>query len=145
MQLAGEVCAEEAVEVGTSQAHLDARYRIVSFADFARTMRARGIDQAYLVKRFRDRFGDGIADVREFFDRVFQPRWGKVVIPHRSVVEFYRREIGCTPEAAGSERRCGCACGQRVFGKKKWASGACKQRGYRRRIAEHSKRPEKAA
>jgi hypothetical protein len=83
--------------------------------------------------------------VRAFFQQVFDPRHGDLLIVYRSVIDFYLREIGASDDALDRQRRCACGCGQRVFGKKKWASNGCKQRGYRRWVAEPAKRPEKAA
>lgn len=120
-------------------------YPIVTFAEFARVMRSRGIDPTYLVKRFRTEFGDGTAEVRMFFDQVFDRRYRDRMIPYRSVIEFFRREVGITQMGSDCGRRCACGCGQRVFGRKKWATNACKQRGYRRRVAVRAKEPKKAA
>jgi hypothetical protein len=112
--------------------------------EFARLMRARGIDQRYLVKRFRSSFGDGVSDVRGFFERAFQRR-SDLMVPYRSVLEFYQREIGAVQDAEGRERRCACGCGQRLFGRRKWASAECRQRGYRRRVGDRANCPKEAA
>lgn len=91
----------------------------MTFAEFARVMRSRGIDPTYLVKRFRTDFGDGTAEVRAFFEQVFDRRCGDRVVPYRSVIDFYEREIGANKSASPRERRCACGCGQTVFGRKK--------------------------
>ena len=120
-------------------------YPTVSFAEFARVMRRQGIDEAYLVKRFRTDFVSGTGEARAFFERVFDPRYANVVIANRPVIEFYLRETGAIRDASDRDRRCACGCGQRVFGRKKWASKGCRQRGYRRRVADRSKMGQKAA
>ena len=87
-------------------------------------------------------FGDR-GDVRAFFEDVFKGRYAKVVIPWRSVLQFYMRELGSYQVEQGKERRCACGCGQRVFGRKKWGSETCRKRVQRRRGVDSQKSPEK--
>jgi hypothetical protein len=63
----------------------------VTFAQFARAGRRLGWSLPFLTRQFRGRI-DGPA---EFFARVFErhDRHGSVVIPYRSVIEFYVREL----------------------------------------------------
>ena len=43
-----------------------------------------------------------------------------VVIPYRSVIEFYNRECHFFKDSHVEHRVCACGCGQPVFDRKKW-------------------------
>lgn len=105
----------------------------VTYADFATLARRRGWTAAFLANRFRGK----IEEPRAFFERVLACRskgedLSKSVIPFRSVLEFYQREL---PQAMPAEttRSCECGCGKPVHGRKKLASAACRKRMERRR------------
>jgi len=99
----------------------------VSFGDFAALARRRGWTVDFLTDHFRNR----IEDPRDFFKRVMQGQYAAVVIPYNSVLAFYGSELGFHQEATGTERRCRCGCGVRVFDRKIFASSACRKRGQR--------------
>jgi len=101
----------------------------VTFGDFAALARRRGWTKEFLTERFQGR----IDEPRKFFDAVFQGQYTATVIPFNSVLAFYRQELGLLQLASGTDRRCRCGCGARVFDRKVFASQACKQRGYRAR------------
>jgi hypothetical protein len=101
----------------------------ISFADFRALMKRRQRNVDELVSVFRGR----IDESREFLERVMARRWrgedlGDVVIPYRSVVEFYRRELAFFQDSARKGRVCACGCGLLVFDRKKWAGEACRKR-----------------
>ena len=105
----------------------------VTFKDFVTMAKRRGLTEESLVELFRDKFGDSNNDVKDFFKRMFQPRYEENFIPYRRVLAFYRRQI--TEEADSlrdikSQRRCACGCGRPVWGHKKYASDSCKNRVY---------------
>ena len=112
--------------------------RSVTYADFAKLARRRGWTAAWLAEHFKGR----IEQPREFFERVLKAGSGSedrgaTLIPYRSVLELYRKEMG--PGAANSgARSCDCGCGKPVTGRKRLASGACRKRMERRR----SRNPE---
>lgn len=114
----------------------------VSMADLAALCRRRGLDVDFLTERFRGAFGDKPGEVRDFFLRAFQGRYADVVVPWASVLTWYQRELGLEQLASGRERRCACACGQRVWGRKRWASDACRKRVARRYIGDLPNSPE---
>jgi hypothetical protein len=116
--------------------------REVNFDEFNVLARRRGLTVDSLTELFRGRFGNR-GDVRDLFERVFQKRYAATVIPYRCVIEFFEKELGFHQEEAGSERRCACGCGARVFDRRKWASNACRQRGHRQRVTDSPNLPEK--
>jgi hypothetical protein len=89
-----------------------------------------------LVQLFRGK----IDDPRDFFERVISCRHhgedrGGVVIPYRSVVEFYNHELHFFKDTAGKHQRlCVCGCGKPVFGQHKYASEACRKRRQRQKV-----------
>ena len=90
---------------------------VVTFANFAALMDSRGHDIDELVERFRGR----IHEPRDFFTRVFLPRFADVVIPYNSVLVFYQQEAHFRRDLKPTAARCKCGCGQPVFGRRKWA------------------------
>jgi hypothetical protein len=104
------------------------RHAEVTFADFAALARRRGWSVAFLTERFRGQ----IEQPQDFFTRVMQGQYAAVVIPYNSVLAFYRQERGLLG-TDHTGRRCACGCGSPVFDRKRWASRACRQRGYRAR------------
>jgi hypothetical protein len=105
--------------------------REVTFKDFATVAKKRGHTSESLADRFR--FRGKIENPSEFFERVMtckhrrEDRSG-VVIPYRSVLEFYSQELHYFGDSNASRRRCACGYGAPVFNRKKWASPACKKR-----------------
>ena len=98
----------------------------ISFAEFASRARAANFNMDSLVDLFRGK----IEDPRDFLTRVFQPKHADVVVPYRSVLEFYQRLLRI---AEKNERACQCGCGVVVFDRSKYATEACKKRAYRER------------
>jgi hypothetical protein len=103
--------------------------REVTFKDFATVARKRGHTAESLAERFRGK----IENPSEFFERVMSCRYhgedrSDVVIPYRSVLEFYNEELHYFRDSNTKHRQCACGCGLPVFDRKKWASPACKKR-----------------
>jgi hypothetical protein len=101
----------------------------VTFKDFAAVARKRGHTAESLADRFRGK----IENASEFFERVMTYRYHRedrsgVVVPYRSVIEFYLEELHYFGDSHKKHRRCACGCGAPVFDRKKWASPACKKR-----------------
>ncbi|HEY1267847.1 MAG TPA: hypothetical protein VGH16_11370 [Candidatus Binatia bacterium] len=93
-------------------------------------IRKRSVDD--LVALFRGK----IEEPREFFERAISCRWhgedrSWVVIPYRSVIDFYRRELAFHQDTAKHQRVCACGCGLPVFDRKKWSGDACRKRAQR--------------
>jgi hypothetical protein len=106
----------------------------ITFEQFRDLVTQRGHDVDGLVAMFRGK----IDDPREFFERVMSCQWhykdrSGVVIPYRSVVEFYAQELHYYKDVAGARQRlCRCGCGRPVFGQYKFASDSCRKRVQRR-------------
>ena len=105
----------------------------VTYAHFAKLTHRRGWTAAFLADHFRGK----IEEPRVFFERVLACRsngedLSESVIPFRSVLEFYQRELPRTMPAE-TIRSCECGCGKPVHGRKKLASAACRKRMERRR------------
>ena len=112
----------------------------VTFKDFAMVARRRGHTCESLAERFRRK----IENASEFFDRAMACRYkgedrSDVVIPYRSVIEFYRAELHYFGDSHEEHRRCACGCGYPVFDWKKWASPGCRQRVARRKVTDMQK------
>jgi len=118
--------------------------REVTFAEFATVARRRGWTASSLSQLFRGRFGDQPNQVGEFFERMFQGRYANTVIPYRSVLVFFERELSFHQAETGRDRRCACGCGQRVWDRKKWASNACRQKWHRKQVGDLKNGPKKA-
>jgi hypothetical protein len=108
--------------------------REVTFRDFRELMDRRNHDVDGLVDLFRGK----IEDPREFFERVMSCRYhgedrGDVVIPYKSVIDFYEQELHYFKDAAKRQRLCECGCGKPVFGQYKFASDTCRKRVQRRK------------
>jgi hypothetical protein len=107
----------------------------VTFREFAELMAKRKHSVDDLVDMFRGK----IDDPREFFDRVMSCRYkgedrSDVVIPYRSVIEFYRQELHYFRDTAAARQRfCLCGCSRPVFGQHKYAAEACRKRLQRRK------------
>jgi hypothetical protein len=104
----------------------------ITFKVFQTLMLKRGRTVDDLVEIFRGK----IEDPREFFDRVMSCRYhgedrGFVVIPYRSVMEFYRRDCHFYKDINPKHRACTCGCGRPVFDWQKWASSGCRKRAQR--------------
>ncbi len=85
-----------------------------------------------LVEIFRGK----IEEPREFFERVMSCRYhgedrSDVVIPYRSVIEFYRQDCHFYKDVNPKHKGCACGCGRPVFDRQKWASPGCRKRAQR--------------
>ncbi len=137
--------------------------REVTYREFSRLGKKRGWTIDMLVELFKGRIGvddstDGFREnLKSYFERVISCRWlnpetrrmedrGGNMIGHRSVIEFYEREFyaagGLESQSSFgdlaarsplSARACACGCGARVFGKKIYATPACRKRAQRAR------------
>jgi hypothetical protein len=115
----------------------------VTFKDFQRLM----IKRKHTVDDLLAIFHGKLDDSRNFFERVMSCRWrnpearryeyrSDVVIPYKSVFEFYRQELHHLENskkkpyvvAEPGKRVCVCGCGEAVFGHKRWARPGCKKR-----------------
>ncbi len=111
----------------------------VSFRDFSALAKRRGWTPEFLAENFRGKI-DGPS---EFFHRCLsgKPDWS-IVIPYRSVLDFYWRELSPLIEEK-SVRLCLCGCQRRVHGRKSYASMACRKRMERRRSETPKRGSEK--
>jgi hypothetical protein len=114
--------------------------REVTFKDFAIVARKRGHTAESLADRFRGK----IENPSEFFERVMMCRYhgedrSGMVIPYRSVMEFYSEELHYFQDLNQKHRQCACGCGEPVFDKKKWASPACRQKVARQKATDMQK------
>ena len=112
-------------------------YPEITFKNFANVVKRRGHTPESLAALFRGK----IEDPREFFERVMSCRShgedrSSVVIPYRSVIEFYQKEAHYFSDSAVSHRHCACGCRRPVFDRKKWASSACRKKAQRQTTAE---------
>ncbi len=103
--------------------------REVTFKDFATVAKKRGHTAESLADRFRGK----IENPSDFFERIMSCRYkgedrSWVVLPYRSVIEFYNEELHYFRDSNQKHRQCACGCGAPVFDRKKWASPACKKR-----------------
>lgn len=101
----------------------------ITFKDFAEVAKRRGHNAESLAQRFR-----GVIDEpREFFERVMTCKWhgedrSYVVIPFRSVIQFYQEELHYLKDSRPNQRVCACGCRQPIFGRQKWFNQACRKR-----------------
>jgi hypothetical protein len=101
----------------------------IPFGNFVKLAKSRG----HTVESLADRFRGKIENPSEFFERVMTCKYkgedrSDVVIPYRSVLDFYSQELHYFGDSQAKHRRCACGCGAPVFDRKKWASSACKKR-----------------
>lgn len=104
----------------------------ITFKDFSTLARRRGHSAESLAELFRGK----IEDPREFFERVISCKWkhedrSGVVIPYRSVIEFYQAELHYFADVNAKHRQCACGCGRPVFDRAKWATPGCKKKAQR--------------
>jgi hypothetical protein len=112
----------------------------LTFKDFAAVARKRGHTAESLAERFRGK----IENLSEFFERVMTCKYkgedrSWVVIPYRSVLEFYNQELHYFQDSNQKHRQCACGCGLLAFDKKKWATPACRQRIVRKNVTDMQK------
>ena len=113
---------------------------MITFKDFATVAKRRGHTAESLAERFRGK----IENPSEFFERVITCRYkgedrSWVVIPYRSVLEFYNEELHYFGDSHAKHRQCVCGCGLPVFDKKKWATPGCRQRVARQKATDTQK------
>lgn len=100
----------------------------IKFKDFASVARRRGHTPESLAERFKGM----IENPSEFFHRVMLDKFSYVVVPYRSVLEFYAEELHYFKDLNPRQRRCACGCDQPVFDRQKWASPGCRKKIQRR-------------
>lgn len=109
---------------------------LVTFGEYSALARRRGWTVQFLTEQFRGK----IENPSDFFSRALDPRNAGCVVPYRSVLRFYLKNV---EPAAGSgvaePRSCMCGCGRPVSGRKKLATGYCRVKMARQRA--HSFRP----
>ncbi len=115
----------------------------VSFKDFGALAKRRGWTAEFLAEEFRGK----IEEPSEFFHRVLSCKYkgedrSLVVVPYRSVLEFYHKELSPLI-VEGNVRLCECKCGRRVHGRKSYASVACRKRMERKRSLTPKRGSEK--
>lgn len=113
--------------------------RLVTFRDFAALAKRRGWTPEFLAEEFKGK----IEGPSEFFHRVLSGKQADVVIPYRSVLDFYHKELSPLVEQ-GDVRLCVCGCGRRVHGRKQYAGNACRKRMERGRSQTPKRGSEKA-
>jgi hypothetical protein len=111
--------------------------RDVTFKDLAMIAKRRGHTPESLAALFRGK----IEDAREFFERALLRRWrgedrSDVVIPYRSVIGWYHREVHYFADSNPKQRTCACGCGLPVFDRTKWASSGCRKRIQRQKATD---------
>lgn len=109
----------------------------VTFGDFAKVAKSRG----HTVESLADRFKGKIENASEFFERVMTCKHkgedrSNVVVPHRSVIQFYNEELHYFKDSNPRQRQCACGCRLPVFDRKKWATAGCKKRIARQSATE---------
>jgi len=109
----------------------------ITFKDFASVAKKRGHTAESLADRFRGK----IESPSEFFERVMSCRHkgedrSDVVIPYRTVLEFYSQELHYIQDSNQKHRQCACGYGAPVFDRKKWASPGCRQRVARQKSTD---------
>jgi len=108
-------------------------YAEITFKDFQFIAKKRGLTKEMLV----DSFHGKIEEPTDFFERVMTCKHkgedlSTVVIPYRSVIEFYLKELHYLEDSGGKQRRCACGCGVAVYDRKKFANSACRKRFQRK-------------
>lgn len=68
---------------------------------------------------------------RELFTRIFDKRYGEVVLPYRAIIEWFQKATAPVPALAG-EKACACGCGGKACGRHKWVSPGCRKRVQRK-------------
>ena len=113
--------------------------RTVSFRDLASLAKKRDWTPEFLAEKFK-----GIIEApSEFFHRCLcgKPDWN-VVIPFKSVLDFYWRELSPLIEEE-SVRFCICGCQRRVYGRKQYATSYCRKKASLKRSETHKTGSEK--
>jgi hypothetical protein len=108
----------------------------VTFEDFMQVAKRRGHTPESLAALFRGK----IEEPRDFFERAMSCRYhgedrSNVVIPYRSVIEFYLQDCHFFKDLNPGQRLCACGCGLPVFDRKKWASDGCRKKVQRESVA----------
>jgi hypothetical protein len=104
------------------------RVQPVTFGQFAALAHRRKLTMQALAERFRGQ----IETPSEFFSRVLSDKSPDLVIPYRSVLEFYASALAV--ERIPTQPVCACGCGAPVFDRKKWALPGCRKKSQRTRV-----------
>jgi hypothetical protein len=103
----------------------------ITFKAFAGLAHQRLWTVQHLAERFRGR----IENPTEFFTRVIEGKFPAILIPYRSVIEFYQFAI-VGPQALSARPVCACGCGRIVFDQKKWATPGCRTKVQRKKVRD---------
>ena len=111
----------------------------VTFRDFSVLAQRRSWTAQFLAEEFRGK----IDEPSEFFHRCLNGKPDlSIVIPYKSVLDFYWRELSPLIEEK-AVRLCICGCQRRVYGRKQYASGYCRLRRHRQRSQTSKRGSEK--
>jgi len=103
-------------------------FQPVTFREFAELARRRQLTLQSLAERFRGK----IENPLEFFSRVLSGKSPDLIIPYRSILEFYASAV----EPISTQPVCACGCGLPVFDRKKWATSGCKKKVAREKVRD---------
>ena len=106
----------------------------VTFREFAARARRRRWTPESLGARFRGRIPNPI----DFFGRALSGRHPDIVIPFRSVIEFFEEQQAEQLAIPGAvqHRLCACRCGAPVYDRKRWATPGCRTRARRAEVTD---------
>jgi hypothetical protein len=96
----------------------------ITFSDFAKLAKKKGWSAEFLAEKFKGQ----IERPSEFFHRCLSGSpSADVVIPYRSVIDFYHQEANPLVKEP-STRLCLCGCMRRLYGRKKYATAYCRKK-----------------
>lgn len=109
----------------------------VTFKEFAVLARRRRWSAEALAARFRGQ----IPNPMDFFNCALSGRHPGVVVPYRSVIEFFQEQKSeqLTFPGAARHRACACGCGEIVFPGRKWSRPGCRTKARRAGVTDRQK------
>jgi hypothetical protein len=111
----------------------------VTFKDFAKLAKQKGWSAEFLADKFRGK----IEGPSEFFHRCLKCNPSPdVIVPYKSVIEFYFRELNPVVRDA-SVRVCVCGCLREVYGRKQYATAYCRKKACLRRSQTREREAKK--
>ena len=114
--------------------------REVSFRDFTALAKRKGWKPEFLAVEFRGK----VDSPSELFHRVLGGKFGDVVIPFHTVLDFYRKELSPLINEQAI-KLCVCGCQKRAYGRKRFASSYCRLKVHRKGSLTSKRGSEKAA